>query len=158
MPLMAVDLFDGSAITVTVTHAFWVDEGPSRASWLEAGQIRVGDRLREREGTEAVVARLRYNVGQGVVYTLTVAKDHAFFVGTAQVLVHNAIWREVTSNFKLTGARANEVLIRRDASTGQILHYAVYDEHGNILYHVDLVGLAHADVPMCRRRTFTPAT
>ncbi len=90
-PLMAVTLGDGNAITTTVTHAFWVDEGPSRAGWLEAGQLRVGDRLREMDGTEAVVAGLRYNVGQAVVYTLTVAKDHTFFVSNARVLVHNAL-------------------------------------------------------------------
>ncbi len=32
---------------------------------------------------------LRRDVGQAVVYTLTVAKDHTYFVGTDQVLVHN---------------------------------------------------------------------
>ena len=89
-PLIAVDLSDGSAITTTVTHAFWVDEGASKPGWLEAGRLRVGDRLREADGAEAVVAGLRRNVGRAVVYTLTVAKDHTFFVGTAQVLVHNA--------------------------------------------------------------------
>jgi hypothetical protein len=89
-PLLAVELGDGSAITTTVTHSFWVDEGPSRAGWLEAGQLRVGDRLREADGTEAVVAGLRRNVGRAVVYTLTVARDHTFFVGSARVLVHNA--------------------------------------------------------------------
>ncbi len=50
----------------------------------------MGDRLREADGTEAVVAGLRRNVGRAVVYTLTVARDHTFFVGAAQVLVHNA--------------------------------------------------------------------
>jgi len=55
----------------------------------KARRLRVGDRLREVDGTEAVVAGLRRNVGQAVVYTLTVAKDHTFFVGTSKVLVHN---------------------------------------------------------------------
>jgi len=67
-----------------------VDEGASKPGWLEAGRLRVGDRLREADGTEAVVAGLRRNVGRAVVYTLTVARDHTFFVGAAQVLVHNA--------------------------------------------------------------------
>ena len=35
--------------------------------------------------------RLRWNVGQARVYTLTVATDHTFFVGTARVLVHNQL-------------------------------------------------------------------
>lgn len=34
---------------------------------------------------------MRRGVGQVVVYTLTVAKDHTFFVGAARVLVHNAV-------------------------------------------------------------------
>jgi hypothetical protein len=36
-----------------------------------------------------VVTNLRYAVGTAHVYTLTVATNHDFFVGTAQVLVHN---------------------------------------------------------------------
>ena len=35
------------------------------------------------------ISGLRYNVGYAHVYTLTVANDHDFFVGTARVLVHN---------------------------------------------------------------------
>ncbi len=71
-------------------HPSCGDAGASKAGWLEAGRLRVGDRLREADGTEAVVAGLRRNVGQAVVYTLTVATDHTFFVGSARVLVHNA--------------------------------------------------------------------
>jgi len=36
------------------------------------------------------VVGLRYHAGTADVYTLTVANDHDFFVGAAQVLVHNA--------------------------------------------------------------------
>jgi len=149
-PLVAVDLSDGSAITVTAAHPFWVDAGAqlAGAGWFAAGRLRAGDELRTASGAHVMVVGLRHNVGHAVVYTLTVARDHTFFVGTARVLVHNCsprIWREVTGNFPLIGARANEVLIRRDAA-GRILHYAVYDKHGNILYRVDLMGPAHAGV------------
>ena len=90
-PLMAVSLADGSVVRVTTNHAFWVESGSelARPGWLLAGDLRVGDRLRTADGTGATVAGLRYGVGTARVYTLTVATDHTFFVGTAQVLVHN---------------------------------------------------------------------
>ncbi len=128
-PLLAVELGDGSAITTTVTHAFWVDEGASKPGWLEAGRLRVGDRLREADGTEVVVAGLRRNVGRAVVYTLTVAKDHTFFAGAAQVLVHNAdcFGREIVKTF--TGANVFEAFgkARADAQAEARLGSDVVD-------------------------------
>jgi hypothetical protein len=85
------------------------------------------------------------------VYTLTVAFDHDFFVGSAGVLVHNAlcprIWQQVSGDFPTTGARPDTVLIRRDPATGAISNYAVYDPEGTILYRVDITGRAHHGVP-----------
>ena len=91
-PLLAVQLSDGSAITVTADHPFWVDSGAlfTGPNWLAAGQLLPGDRLRTAQGADTTVAGVRRGVGQAVVYTLTVAKDHTFFVGDARVLVHNA--------------------------------------------------------------------
>jgi hypothetical protein len=67
-----------------------VDKGENLVSpgWLEAGQLLPGDRIRSISG-EVVVADLRANAGHAAVYTLTVERDHTFFVGTARVLVHN---------------------------------------------------------------------
>ncbi len=91
-PLMAVDLSDGSAITVTTNHPFYVDSGTALAGrgWLPAGSLRVGDHLRTAAGHDVTVIGLHQGVGHAPVYTLTVAHDHTFFVGSAQVLVHNA--------------------------------------------------------------------
>ncbi len=91
-PLIAVDLSDGSAITVTADHPFWLDGGPMirKAGWIAAGDLLLGDRLRTPGGAGAVVTGVRRDVGRAAVYTLTVAKDHTFFVGAARVLVHNA--------------------------------------------------------------------
>jgi len=90
-PLIAVDLSDGSAITVTADHPFWVDAGAqlAGAGWFAAGRLQAGDELRMATGAHVMVVGLRRNVGSAVVYTLTVAKDHTFFVGAARVLVHN---------------------------------------------------------------------
>jgi len=107
-PLIAVDLSDGSAITVTADHPFWVDGGAqlAGAGWFAAGSLRAGDELRTATGTHVMVVGLRRNVGTAVVYTLTVAKDHTFFVGSAHVLVHNT---DSCPNIVLMAAKAAEL-------------------------------------------------
>ena len=91
--LARVSLNDGSTVTVTADHPFYVDSSAGRkeAAWVQAGDLRVGDRLRGASGRDVSVRGVRYNVGRAVVYTLTVATDHTFFVGAAQVLVHNSL-------------------------------------------------------------------
>jgi len=97
-PLMAVDLSDGSAITVTADHPFWVDAGPTHVtpSWVQAGNLRPQDLLRTVNGNDVHVMGLRWNVGHAIVYTLTVAHDHTFFVGSSGVLVHNSVCIELS--------------------------------------------------------------
>ena len=76
-PVLAVpDLSDGSSIRVTSNHAFWVDGGPGlgHAGWLQAGQLRSGDRLRTADERGATVLALHWNAGEEHVYTLTVAR------------------------------------------------------------------------------------
>jgi len=91
-PLLSVDLSDGSTITTTLTHSFWVDAGARIApggAWLWATHLRYGDELRTASGQVVSVVRVRRGVGYADVWTLTVARDHTFFVGSARVLVHN---------------------------------------------------------------------
>jgi hypothetical protein len=90
-PLMQVQLSDGSSLSVTTNHPFYVDSGPglSTPQWVQAGDLRVGDRLRTEEGRDVAVTALHYDTGYAHVYTLTVASDHDFFVGSADILVHN---------------------------------------------------------------------
>jgi len=91
-PLLAVELSDGTTLKVTADHPFWVNSGAhlAHSGWLHAEHLRPGDRLRTAKGKDVTVVRVRRNVGHAVVYTLTVAHDHTFFVGSARVLVHNA--------------------------------------------------------------------
>jgi RHS repeat-associated protein len=104
-PLMTVGLSDGSKLKVTTNHPFYVDNGPGITvpEWVQAGDLKVGDRLRTEDGRDVTVTALRYHTGYAHVYTLTVATnhdfwsesrpgsgDHDFFVGTARVLVHNS--------------------------------------------------------------------
>jgi len=89
---MAIDLGDGSSVRVTANHPFWVDggrQGLVHSGWFRADQLLAGDRLRMADGRYVGVARVRSHAGQAVAYTLTVALDHTYFVGSARVLVHN---------------------------------------------------------------------
>jgi len=90
-PLMAVGFSDQSSLRVTTNHPFYVDSSSVRdqAGWVEAGDLRLGDQVRTAGGHDLTVTSLRYHVGAAHVYTLTVAADHDFFVGSAGVLVHN---------------------------------------------------------------------
>ncbi len=91
--LVAITISDGSVITATANHPFWVDASVGRkvgvGGWVAAGQLRSGNHLRTTSGQDVTVVGLRRHVGQAAVYTLTIAHDHTFFVGFARVLVHN---------------------------------------------------------------------
>jgi len=112
LPMVAVALSDGSTIKATADHPFYVDKSAVRdqAGWVAAGQLRVGDRLRTERGMDVAVASMRANAGRAVVYTLTVATDHTFFVGTARVLVHNS-----------TCPTQSGVYVLRDPTTGEVM-------------------------------------
>ena len=91
-PYLELELSDGTTLKVTSNHPMYVDDGPglTGTGWLEAGQLVPGDRLRTENGKDVTVLAVRWNVGDAIVYTLTVAVDHSFFVDAAEVLVHNA--------------------------------------------------------------------
>ena len=96
--VMAIGLADGSTVEVTPEHPFWVDRGLNFAGpgWLKAGELHIGDQLRTASGAEATVVSLHYHVANVEVYTLTLGRNHDFFVGTARVLVHNCAPNEQT--------------------------------------------------------------
>ena len=92
LPMAQVDLSDGTTIKATADHPFYVDAGGQYTTpqWVAAGQLVAGDRLRTASGHDVTVLAVVPYVGSAVVYTLTVANDHDFFVSADRVLVHNA--------------------------------------------------------------------
>ena len=91
-PLMQIQMSDGSTLSVTSNHPFYVDSGPdiTTRQWVQADDLRVGDHLRTEDGHDVRIIALRYHTGYAHVYTLTVANDHTYFVGDGTpVLVHN---------------------------------------------------------------------
>ena len=65
--LAKVELCDGSAVTVTADHPFYVDAGAVRkeAGWVQAGDLRVGDRLRDASGRDVTVDGRAVQCGPG---------------------------------------------------------------------------------------------
>jgi hypothetical protein len=57
--------------------------------WVEAGNLRIGDRLLLKSGREAAVERLGLRHVQEPVYNIEVETVHTYAVGSCELLVHN---------------------------------------------------------------------
>ncbi len=72
-------------IDTTPEHPFYV----ATRGWVEAGQLVMGDRIRRLDDSYGEVVAVRQVVRPEVMYNLTVAGAHTFFVGEKGWLVHN---------------------------------------------------------------------
>jgi RHS repeat-associated protein len=78
---------DNATITATDKHPFYV---ASKGTWVDAADLRVGDRLRKPDGGTVVVQKVRRLAPhEQRVYNLTVEGPHTFYAGDEPVLVHN---------------------------------------------------------------------
>jgi len=85
-PTLVTLTIDGATIVTTPEHPFYTADG----RWTPAGDLRVGSRVREANGSYGVVQSIILVQHPKVMYNLTVEGAHTFFVGTARVLVHNS--------------------------------------------------------------------
>ncbi|MFE0645558.1 polymorphic toxin-type HINT domain-containing protein [Streptomyces sp. NPDC058877] len=86
---LTVAAADGeSSIVATDTHPFWV---PEVDSWVDAGDLRVGDFLRTSTGTHVQITAVKRYTRQQRTHDLTIDDLHAYYVlaGRTPVLVHN---------------------------------------------------------------------
>lgn len=77
---------DGEVVVTTPEHPFW-GEG---TGWVPAEALEAGMRVRRADGGFGLVHALALEHEPRVMYNLTVAGAHTFFVGDGQWLVHNA--------------------------------------------------------------------
>lgn len=80
---------DGPAsIVATDTHPFWA---PELNTWVEAGDLDVGTKLRTSTGSDAEITALKHYTKRQRTHDLTIADVHAYYVlaGSVPVLVHN---------------------------------------------------------------------
>jgi hypothetical protein len=86
--IVEITLEAGEVIRATSGHPFYVKE--DSWNWVIAGQLNVGDILRDAEGGTAAVESVNAALVKTSVYNLTVDEAHTYFVGKEGVLSHNA--------------------------------------------------------------------
>ncbi len=85
-PAIILLTLDGETIRATPDHPFMV-EG---RGWVDAADLRSGDRVRRASGGTATVEAVAVEQRPKMMYNLSVEGAHTSFVGEAQALVHNA--------------------------------------------------------------------
>ena len=58
--------------------------------WVDAGELQLGEHIRQADGEYGVVQAVEVEQRPQVMFNLTVATAHTFFVGDQQWLVHNS--------------------------------------------------------------------
>ena len=75
--------FNDEHIVCTPLHRFWT------GSWTEARALRPGDTVLQRNGSVKQIRSVSDGGKRCDVFNLSVEKDHTYFVGRAELLVHN---------------------------------------------------------------------
>ncbi|MCP3663237.1 MAG: hypothetical protein GY696_12205, partial [Gammaproteobacteria bacterium] len=83
--IIAITLASGEIIKATAGHPFYVD-----GKWIEAEDLTIDKDLLNIEGLFEDISSLDHTTQDALVYNLTVANDHTYFVGMDEVLSHNA--------------------------------------------------------------------
>ncbi|MBI4760291.1 MAG: AHH domain-containing protein [Chloroflexi bacterium] len=87
-------ILDGEWIETTPEHPFYV----KGKGWTPAEDLRMGDEIRQADGTTGRVWLTWTVYRTQAMYNLTVDTAHTFFVGEGQWLVHNACSSATLSN------------------------------------------------------------
>jgi len=80
------------AIGCTANHPFWSED---RQAFVEAGQLREGERVRTRLEQVASVVSIKPRPPTAWVYNLEVQGEHVYEVGPGGVLVHNGCAQQI---------------------------------------------------------------
>jgi RHS repeat-associated protein len=122
-PVTGFVVIDGEAIAVTPGHPFFTTE----RGWVEAADLRVGERIPSVSGEPGLVSALSWSRGPDTMYDLTVDVAHTYFVGDGGWLVHNcggAAAKKVHGN-SLASDRPTTLYKLVDTKTGEILKYGI---------------------------------
>lgn len=113
-------------IVATDGHPFWL---PAKGVWAETIDLMTGDRLLTSSGARAEVTAIEAESRRAVVYNLTVATDHTYFVaGSGNMAVEAVLSHNARSNLcPNPDATGPHTSFRRDGTTGEIDHYETYD-------------------------------
>lgn len=76
-------------VTFETVHTTQKHPWLTARGWITAGQLHLGDQVRQLDGTTATVVALNVIHGTADMYDLTVSNVHTFAVGIGQFVVHN---------------------------------------------------------------------
>jgi hypothetical protein len=71
-----------------------------RGQWIPAGALSVGDPITSASGTLGQVVEIQVGADLELMYNLTVAQAHTYYVGSGHWLVHNACARVLRRNLE----------------------------------------------------------
>ena len=78
---------------VTPNHPLW---SQTRNGWVEAGQLKVGEYVKTKDGIEQLTIRSQ-RPGRHKVYNLEVHKDHTYYVSNLGILAHNSCAKNIST-------------------------------------------------------------
>ncbi len=96
-PVIVFLVVAGELVKTTPDHPFYTAAG----EWVLAGDLHIGDQIRRAEGSYGTVETIEFVYQPQLMYNLTVAEAHTFFVGEQQWLVHNCRAYANTANAAL---------------------------------------------------------
>ncbi|MCB0107994.1 MAG: hypothetical protein KDE53_18860 [Caldilineaceae bacterium] len=108
----------------------WLAVGETVGRWVPAGELAIGDAIRQADGTTGTVQAVEVVAQPQVMYNLTVAQAHTFFVGDGQWLVHNACLTPNQMNRAIQRGQAPRGIERVDTPKipGEQLHVHFSDD------------------------------
>ncbi|MGH3349225.1 MAG: polymorphic toxin-type HINT domain-containing protein [Nocardioides sp.] len=114
--VVTVTLKDGSHVKGTDEHPFWVVNEGKRGGWVDAGDLRTGDKLRTSAGTVVQVSAVKVRRAHIAAHNLTVDGLHTYYVlaGDTPVLVHNCVQQN-----KAVGDAASDAIAARYPGSGR---------------------------------------
>jgi hypothetical protein len=85
--IISLETANGEVIKTTAYHPFYVDG----KDWVRAGDLSIGDKISTLDGGTITIVGISSErfAEPVVVYNLTVADFHTYFVGSTGILVHN---------------------------------------------------------------------
>ena len=85
-PIIVELTIDGEVVWTTPEHPFYTADG----DWEAVFELQVGEEIQQADGTTGVVEGVVYHARPQMMYNMTVATAHTYFVGDGQWLVHNS--------------------------------------------------------------------
>lgn len=97
-------------IVTTPDHSFYAN-----GQWVPAGALTGGEAIAGADGVAGKVTQIRSLRQRQVMYNLTVAAAHTFFVGEGQWLVHNTCQRIAKALNELDPNKIHHILLEKHA-------------------------------------------